>query len=227
MQNLFKKLMPLLILWILIGTGCYKVVETPRRDPNSLPAPGVSFNVDLVYVALHIEDKNRKPPEVDAELLWNNRGHTPIIAPDGHQVTLGEFNSVTGKAEVTYINKGTNIAINLQGLIPNGLYSIWVLTFKLPGFHNSFVHLIGNGALGLNSGSGNTFTASSAGTAFIPATMHAQSLSLFGSVGDCLCSEYEVHLMAAYHSNNLIHNGTPGNPDSWVTQFSFPFRGGR
>ncbi len=225
MQNLFKKLVPLLSLSILILSGCYKRIEILRRDPNTFPTPGVSFNVDLVHVALHIEDKNMRTPEGDATLLWNNRGHTPIIAPDGHQVTRGEFNGVTGTANVTYINQGTSIAINLQGLVPNGVYSIWVLTFKLPGFHNSFANLIGNGALGLNSEVKNTFTASSAGTASLSARMQAQSLSIFGSIGNCLCSEYEVHLMAAYHSNNLIQNGTPGDPSSWITQFVFPFRG--
>jgi hypothetical protein len=42
------------------------------------------------------------PPQGDAALIWNNRGHIPIKAPDGHQVTLGEFDRVTGKAEVTH-----------------------------------------------------------------------------------------------------------------------------
>ena len=109
--------------------------------------PVFRFMLNLSHSALHIEDKDRMHPADNATLLWNNRGHTPILAPDGHQVTLGEFKMVTGGAEVTCVNQGTTIAISLQGLIPNGVYSLWIYTFKLPGFHNNFDHLIGNGVL--------------------------------------------------------------------------------
>ncbi len=194
-------------------------------DPGSVYTPGVPLHVELVPSALHIEDKGRRNPSDNASFLWNKRGHSPILAPDGHQVTLGEFNMVTGGAEVTCVNQGTAIAISLQGLIPNGVYSLWIFTFKSPGFHNNFDHLIGNGVLKLTNGAENIFTASSDGSASLSAIIHRQSLSIVGSVGDCLFSEYEIHFMAAYHLNYVIHNGTPGNPNTWVTQFFFPFRG--
>jgi hypothetical protein len=216
--------MPLLSLPILIVTGCYRVVDGPR-DPGSLPTPGVSLHVELVPSAAHIEDKNRMNPADNASLLWNKRGHSPILAPDGHQVTLGEFKMVAGGADVTCINQGTTIDISLQGLITNGVYSLWIYTFKLPGYHNNFDHLAGNGVLKLINGTENIFTASSNGSASLSAIMHAQSLSILGSVGDCLFAEYEIHIMAAYHLNNVTHDGTPGNPNTWVTQFFFPFLG--
>ena len=225
MNNLFKSLMPLSGLWILIATGCYKADGVYRLDPGTLPLASTPINVDLVPSDVHIEDKDRNRPANDTMLLWNNRGHTPIMAPDGHQVTLGEFHKVRGVARVLCINQRTDIAINFEGLIPNGKYTIWILTFKLPGFHNNFDNLIGNGALKLTGNKENTFTAFSDGSATLSAKMDAQSLSLFGSVGDCLFSEFEVHLMVAYSSDNVLHNGPPGNFDSWVTQFIFPFRG--
>ena len=77
----------------------------------------------------------------------------------------------------------------------------------------------------LTDGAENIFTASSDGSASVSAIINAQSLSILGSVGDCLFSEYEIHFMAAYHLNYVTNNGSPGNPDSWVTQFFFPFRG--
>jgi hypothetical protein len=224
MKNLYKRLMPLIILSIFIGTGCLKDTSRPESHPSSQPS--LPLNVDLVHVAYHIEDAKKESPSGEATMLWNNRGHTPIMAPDGHQVTFGEFNTVSGKAEITYLQQGSKVALSLQGLIPNGVYSIWVLTFQLPGYHGTFANLIGNGALGSNDGSQNTFRASFDGTAFLSTIMYAESLSIFGSVGNCLCSEYEVHIVAAYHSTNLINRDDSGNPDSWVAQFAFQFRGG-
>ena len=105
---------------------------------------------------------------------------------------------------------------------------MWVLLFKRPGFHGNFDNLIPSGALELNSSGGeNTFVASPDATASLTATIPAQTLSVFGSVGNCLCSEYEINLVAAYHSNNLVRNGTAGDAGSWVTQFYFPFLGSR
>ena len=224
MDKLFKSLFPLSGLWIMIVTGCYKADGVYRLDPGALFLPTTPINVDLVPSAIHIEDKDGMSPANDTMLLWNNRGHTPILDPLGHQVTLGEFKNVKGIARISCVSRGTGIDINLQGLIPNGKYSIWVFTFKLPGFHNNFSNLIGNGALKLNNGTENRFTAFPDGSASLSTTINAQSLSIFGSIGDCLFSEFEIHLMVAY-SYNSAHNGPPENPDSWVTQFLFPFLG--
>jgi hypothetical protein len=164
-------------------------------------------------------------PVGDNTLLWNKSGHTPIMAPDGHQVTLGEFNSVSGYAEIKCINSGTHVVVHLKGLIPNGVYSMWVVTFKSPGFDPTFANQIGEGALGAPDGSQNAFKASPAGTASISAIIPAGPLSEFGLVGNCLSSEYEVQLAAAYHLDNLTHGATPGEPNTWTIPFAFPFHG--
>ena len=222
MKHLFQILMPLLILPILAVTGCVKELEVPGRNEGPPIVPGVPLNIELVQYLFHIESRNGEPPANHTDLIWNNRGHTPIIAPDGHQVTLGEFLQVRGLAEVTTPDLGTNVAMDLQGLIPGGLYSLWVLTFEPPGFHGTYDRLAGYGTFAMTGTGGNTFTASSSGTASISGNMNAQQLSAFGSVRNCLCTEYEVHIMAAYHSNNLIKNGDPGDLDSWITHFMLP-----
>ena len=228
MGNLFKTLIPLISLFAV--TGCIKEMEKSYSGGNTdstLTNLSRPLIIELVQMVLQIEDMNMKAPIEDTTLLWNNRGHTPIMAPDGHQVTLAEFISVAGKGKVVYTSRGADITIELRGLIPNGLYSMWILVFKRPGFHGNFDNLIGNGALALTTSWGNnTFTAFPSGTASLSATIHAQTLSVFGSVGNCLCSEYEIHLMGDYHSNNLIRNGTAGDPGFWITQFFFPFLGG-
>ena len=225
MKHLFQILMPLLSLTILAVAGCVKALEVPGRYERPPIVPSVPRNIELVQYLFHIESRNGEPPANDTDLIWNNRGHTPIIAPDGHQITLGEFLQVRGVAEVTTPGQGTSVALDLQGLIPGGLYSLWVLTFETPGFHGTYDHLVGYGAFALTGTGGNTFTAGSSGTTSISGTMHAQSLSVFGSVRNCLCTEYEVHIIAAYHLNNLIKNGNPGDLDSWITHFMFPLRG--
>src|SRR5437762_8295331 len=122
MRNLFKTLIPMISLFAV--TGCVKEMKTSHRGGNTdstvtnLPPPLI---VELVRVILQIEDKNMKAPIEDATLLWDNVGHIPVMAPDGHQVSLGEFASVTGKGNVVYTAQGTNISIDLQGLIPSGI----------------------------------------------------------------------------------------------------------
>lgn len=217
------------VLTIIISfTSCKKESQSLNSSTSSsvLEQQTAPLMVDLVHPTLHIEDANMQLPVGDNTLLWNNRGHMPIMAPDGHQVTLAEFNKVSGYAQVKCINAGTHVVIHLKGLIPNGVYTIWVLTFKSPGFDGTFANLIGMGALGPGDGSKNAFIASEAGTASLSAIMPAESLSLFGSVGNCLSSEYEVHLVAAYHLDNLTYGGSPGDASAWVAQFAFPFMGG-
>src|SRR5438046_2214255 len=138
MRNLFKTLIPLISLFAV--TGCVKEMETSHSGRNTdstvtnLSRPLI---IELVQMVLHVEDMNMKAPIADTTLLWNNRGHTPIMAPDGHQVTLAEFISVAGKGKVVYTSQGADITIDLRGLIPNGLYSMWILVFKRPGFHGN------------------------------------------------------------------------------------------
>ncbi len=189
------------------------------------------LNVELMHptdiqICCVIEDADKMPPTGDATLLFDKAGHTAVLAPDGHQVTLGEFNRVSGYAQVKCINKGTHVVIHLSGLIPKGVYTTWVVTFKSPGFEETLANVIGVGALGPGDGSKNSFTASPAGTASLSAIMPAGSLSEFGSVSDCLSSEYEVQLWGAYHIDGLTHGGSPGDESTWVEHFFFGFKGG-
>ncbi len=184
-----------------------------------------ALKVDLQHAYINVEDGKNRPPEGNATLIYDKDGHTPMLAPDGHQVTLGEYNMPSGYAKIKCTNMGTQVVAHMKGLIPNGVYTIWVLTFKMPGFDDTFVNLIGNGALGAPDGSENAFTASPKGMATLTVTMPAGSLSLFGSVGNCFSSEYEVHLVAAYHSDFMTHGNAPGDPSTWIPQFAFPLYG--
>src|SRR5439155_20005338 len=110
-----------------------------------------------------------------ATKLYSNRfcdAHAPILAPDGHHVTLGEWLKASGKASVKCVNKGTHVVVELSGLIPKGTYTIWYVSFDKDG------NFTGVGSLGLNDGSQNHFVASASGEGQLSAIMPSGPLSL-------------------------------------------------
>lgn len=196
----------------------------PGKNKNTR-TNGECLKLNSVTVYEFIEDENFLVPEGDATLLFNKRGHTPVLAPDGHQITLGEYSTVSGGARVNCIMTGTNVEMNVEGLIPNGVYTMWILTFKYPGWDITFANQTGMGALGNASGSENTFIASSDGKASLSVIMPEGDLSVFGSVDNCLASTFETHIVAAYHLDGLTHGGSPGDATTWIPHFAFPFFG--
>ena len=216
----------------IASAGCHKEIKQEQNKTDALVSKnskesGFFENPNIIHIPLFIEDANMHSPTGGNTPIYDNRGHTPVLAPDSHQVTLGEFNNVSGYVDVKCMNAGTHAVFHLTGLIPNGVYTFWVVTFKSPGFDPTFANQIGEGALGAPDGSQNVFIATSTGTGSISAIMPAGPLSEFGSVGNCLSSEYEVQLVGAYHIDNLTHGGSPGaDLTTWVPQFAFSFKGG-
>src|SRR2546426_11071 len=66
-------------------------------------APVVNANV--VHVPLFIETTGGQPPTSPDAPLFEVRKHNPILAPDGHQITLAEFNRVAGWARVKCVGE--------------------------------------------------------------------------------------------------------------------------
>src|SRR3989442_660232 len=89
-------------------------------------------------------------------------GPNPVLRPDGQPVTLSQWLKTTGTASMQCQgNNGTRVSVNFSNLIPNGVYSVWVLVFG-PGSAND-TNLLGVGALGRPDGSQNHFVASANG----------------------------------------------------------------
>ncbi len=218
------------VLTIIISfTSCKKESQSSNSINSSTisenQAAPLNVEVEPGYYSIFLEDANMMPPADDNTLLWNKFGHVPILAPDGHQITLGELNKVSGYVTIKCINQGTHVVVHLMGLIPNGVYTIWTETFKSPGWDGTFDNEIAEGAMGAPDGSQNAFTASSAGTASFSVMLPAGSLSEFGSIGNCLSSEYQVHLAAAYNLDNITHGGIPGDLNAFIVPFVFSFFG--
>lgn len=159
-------------------------------------------------------------------LLWDKRGHMPVIAPDGHQVTLGEWITPTGRASVKCITGGTHVVVHFSDLLPNATYTIWQLVFASPGFQGNPVdNRIGLGALGPSDGSGNVLHTSASGEGELSAVTPAGPLSIQGSMGACALDQFEVHFVAAYHFDGHTWGGVPGPNGTFAEQVGFRFHG--
>src|SRR5262249_23008122 len=104
--------------------------------------PTTTTNSMIVHVPFFIQDAAGQAPTDPATPLFESRAGNAVLAPDGHQVTLGEFNAPAGSASVSCGDAGTHAVLDLQGLIPGGKYSVFNLVFKDPGFDPTFANLI-------------------------------------------------------------------------------------
>lgn len=207
-------------------TDMTEALETSvQADANKLATGSTSS----IVVPFFIEDANFINPVTGNNTpLYTVLGHNPILAPDGHHVTLGEFNEVTGTAEVKCLASGTHVNLHLKNLIPNGVYTIWSLTFQSPGFDGtmaSFVNLTGIGSLGSNDGSSNTFVASASGEGQITRIVPSGDLSVFGTLAPCiLTDEFEVHFVGVYHIDGMTYGPVPGPDGTLIEHFGFIFK---
>ena len=183
-------------------------------------------NTQLVHVPLFLEDAGRAAPTDAAVALYESRLHRPILAPDGHAITLGEFNAPAGSATIRCLNDDkTQVALSLTGLIPNGVYTAWIVTFGAPGFDAAFSKLDGLGALGGPDGTHNSFVASSHGEGTLTVTTSPGRLSVKGKLGDCVLENVrEFHVVCAYHIDGATNGPHLGPDGTAVEQLGFMFK---
>jgi len=163
----------------------------------------------------------------DSTLLWGGHANTVLYAPDGHQLTWGEYKNVQPRAEAKCQGDGTHVVIHVSGLIPKGTYTVWVLDFTgpFPGPNSLFENLAGVGALGLPDGSINSFQASASGEGEITAFMPPQVLSAIPyDLKGCLLNEAEFHLVGVYHSDGMTYGGVPGYGHHAEVQFGIQMK---
>ncbi len=192
---------------------------------NTPPAAAPIRNTTIVHIPLFIQGAGGQPPAGPGSPLFEVRKGNPILAPDGHQVTLGEFNAVDGYATVQCVARGTLVTLQLANLIPRGVYTIWNVVFKAPGFEPTFANLIGLGAIGSPAGTENVFRASASGEGAVSAITEAGPLSALGSIGACApTDQFEWHVVGAYHIDGQSHGPVLGPDGTAVEQFGFIFK---
>src|SRR6266851_9130935 len=144
----------------------------------------------------------------------------PVLAPDGHQITLGEFRQADGRVIVKCINTGTLSVIHFSGLIPGGTYSVWQFIFA----NGASMPRTAAGAVGDNGITGaiqNFFTASAAVEGQISLTSPPGPLSAEGTLNGCWLDNPKVRLELVYHIDGATHGPRPGPMDTWVFQAVF------
>jgi hypothetical protein len=164
----------------------------------------------------------RPGPETDpATPLYTTALGTPLLAPDGHQLTWGEWDNIaaTGAstASVKCVNKGTHIVLHFEGLIPNALYSMWLfvrLTATSP---------IDVGKLPSRTSDGHVFVSNAAGKGTISVIAPAGPLSISGEIPGCLFAFEDFSLNLAYHSDGHLYGNVPGPDGVTVQQFQFGY----
>jgi hypothetical protein len=170
-------------------------------------------------------------------LLWDARFGLPAKAPDGHQLTLGEWLKASPRAEVNCLGDCTRIKLHATGLIPNGTYTCWVLVFDGPFGVGSatkpapFGHLVGVGAAGPNDGSQNSFHANKNGVGELEVVMPPGVFSSGGppflnshyDLKGCLLDEIEFHLVCVYHFDGHTYGPEPGFQNGGAEQFGVMF----
>ena len=125
-------------------------------------------NFGSVQLLEEIVDENGNTPSSPNELLYAKNifdaplGQlNPINAPDGHQITLSEFQQAEGELLVHCNGNSSSIEVSLEGMIPNGTYTFWLAYLKKTrkvgeqiDFANDFVNQT-NPPIGPSNGSGN------------------------------------------------------------------------
>ncbi|MGI9174126.1 MAG: hypothetical protein ACR2GR_02245 [Rhodothermales bacterium] len=215
----------LLLSVTLLLTGCELLDHHYGDDEPELPS---TTSDDLVIVPDFIQDADGNPPATPSTPLFETRVGAAILTPDGYPVTLADFSAAEGSIEVDCVQGGTRVRLDLSGLIPGGVYTMWNVPFEAPGPlpDEPDFNLSGLGAMGAVDGSQGSFTASATGTATFEAITPGGDLSEFGKIGNCaLADEVEWHVVGAYHIDGQTHGPNLGPDGSVVEQFAFLFRG--
>jgi hypothetical protein len=180
-------------------------------DFNIKPKPVVAhLNFGSVQLLEEIVDKDGNTPIDPNEPLFAANVFddpigllTAIMAPDGHQITLSEFQTAKGNMMVHCNGDSSTVEISLEGMIPNGTYTFWLAYLKKTrsvgeqiDFMNDFVNFT-NPPIGPDTGTGNIAVADDNG--MIKVTLNH---------GSCiLTDEAALVIPVLYHINGKTFGG--------------------
>ena len=194
-------------------------------DDDGGANPGTSTD-QVTAVPFFVQTEGNELPSENDQLLYEVRKNLPVLAPDGHHLTWGEFNKVTGTCQVECTEAGVKTTLELSGLIPDGVYTIWNVVFDSPGMDpaQEMLSIDGVGAAGIGDGSDNSFVASSEGKAEITINSPGGTLSMMGTMGNCpLTDNFEWHVVGSYHMDGKTYGPDLGPDGTVAEQFAFVF----
>lgn len=199
-----------------------------KDDEGDAISP-VTTNRDIITVPFFAVDENGQTPTEASQLIFESRLQNPVEDRDGNHLTWGDFGTVRGMASITCKGNGVEVTLDLSGLIPNGVYTIWNAVFQAPGMDTSdpLLGIDGLGAAGVGDGSDNTFVASPDGKGIITIYSPAGPMSILPDLelGACpLSDNFEWHIIGSYHLDNLTHGPSLGPDGTVIEQFAFIFK---
>ena len=212
-----------MVLFAMLAT-----VNLACDDEKKVTVMPSAFNSEIVTVPFFVTNTDGNMPGNDNELLYEVRVNNPVLDVDGNQLTWKDFKTVNGGINVQCKEGGFEVDMELSGLIPNGVYSFWNVTFKTGGMNTDMemMNIRGLGCIGSVDGSENYFTASADGKGTITAfTQTPNQLSMMGDILSCpLSDEVEFHVVGAYHMESKTWGSNLGPDGTAVEQFAFIFK---
>src|SRR5699024_5636337 len=231
------------LLFIVISmaiTGCDLI---DSDDGNEEEIPTATSEVPAV-LPIFVADEEGTPLETvetidpSAVLYGIRQPDNAVVDPEGNPISWEEYDNVQGNVTVECVERGTRLTVELSGLIPGGLYTIWNVILEKPGFGGSLQSLLGSivgvAPMGAPDGTESEFRASAEGTAQITEITPAGSMLQFPDVDedwpdkrgikDCALNEYEYHVVGDYHYDDKTHGNIPGPAGTHVEQFGFVFK---
>lgn len=226
-KNLKKRTQRVSTLALLMAQATIFVACNSDNDD-----PGMEFsnktNDTVTTIPFFVENDKGEIPSSEDDLLYEFRLQNPVLNREGEHLTWADFGTVSGSASVTCMEGGFEVDLELAGLIPNGVYTFWNVTFNEGGMDTSkeLLNIRGIGCIGSTDGSENYFIASSDGTGHISAFTQAPgSLSMIGDILACpIADEYEFHIVGAYHLDSKTWGANLGPDGTAVEQFGFFFK---
>ena len=223
MKTILKKM----TINAICSLALFVTLASCEDDPDDLPPYSKIVTDEIITVPIFVEDESGQLPTNEDAKLFEIRKKNPVVDRGGKQLTFGEFSTVRGTLTVEGRENGTRVSLDLTGLIPNALYTVWNVTFNEPGFDTSIEenNIRSLGVIGKKDGSESYFRASPMGTGKISAFTPAGPLSMFGEIAaHPFEDEIEWHIVGAYHMDDKTHGSDLGPDGTAVEQFAFIFK---
>lgn len=198
------------------------------------PATAQEATVPVASFLGHVVDTQGIPPtDPDAPLF--RAGTSPLVPltrSNGDPITLDDFDNVTGQIHIqARPGGGTNVDLQIEGLFPGELYSVWAAYFQEPGFPQGA--RVGFGAVSeAGDGSDNFMVADANGTISLdlvqqegPMTVQGSAssyapISPFEDANGNLVPHAGYTVALAYHFNDPSSPPflNPGPIEKWAVQ---------
>lgn len=177
----------------------------------------VEFPVEPVVI--EVTDANGRVPRHGETLIHEARRGRPVVDTRGRILTFGAFAQVGGSVTVVCAGNGSQLHLNLTGLVAGGEYSLWLFTFASDAAGASASDADAAGALGRGDGASHLFRADTNGHAGVSLIVPRGRLSAFGALSGCLRDRPSWRIVGGYHPRGITAGTQMPAPGEVVEQF--------